>query len=364
MTLIDSLKQIPDHRHRRGQRHPLWMLLMMSVLGFLCGYRGYRPLADFVTRHEGDLRDLLGLAETQSMPSYSTFRRTSLAVDSQGWVEAFNAWAIATLPLAVGALMSVDGKSLRCTSTGGQTAEQNFTTLVSLYERHLGVIHLRRMENAKASEIHVAQALMAEVLPHLPAGQTLSLDALHTTATTVQTIVTANQHYLLPVKGNRPHTHAALEGIATTVPPQDEATEVDTSHGRSVQRHVQIFPPTPELQAQWPGLTWVGVVHRSGERDQKSFAERVYYLGSAPWTAIDLLHASRQHWQIENELHWVKDVTFEEDYPPRRGGHAPVTWGIFNTFAITLARRQGWRTVPQALRDWANRIHYIFSLLV
>ncbi|MBD2425454.1 ISAs1 family transposase [Phormidium sp. FACHB-1136] len=111
-------------------------------------------------------------------------------------------------------------------------------------------------------------------------------------------------------------------------------------------------------------LAWVGVVHRSSERDQKPFSETVYYLGSAPWSATDLLHASQQHWQIENGLHWVKDVTFEEDYPPRRGGHAPVTWSIFNTFAITLARRQGWRTVPQALRDWANRIHYIFSLLV
>ncbi|MBD2425455.1 hypothetical protein H6G62_05645, partial [Phormidium sp. FACHB-1136] len=88
-----------------------------------------------------------------------TFRRTSLAVDSQGWVEGFNAWAIATLPLACGALMSIDGKSLRCTRVGGQTAEQNFTTIVSLYERHLGVIHLRRMENAKASEIHVASRL-------------------------------------------------------------------------------------------------------------------------------------------------------------------------------------------------------------
>lgn len=364
MALIEQLKQIPDHRHLRGRRHPLWMILMMSVVGFLCGYRGYRPLADFATLSADDLRELLGLAEAQPMPSYSTFRRTSLAVDSQGWVEAFNAWAIATLPLACGALMSIDGKSLRCTSVGGQTAEQNFTTIVSRYERHLGVIHLRRMENAKASEIHVAQALMTEVLPQLPPGQTLSLDALHTTAATVETIVAAHQHYLLPVKGNRPHAHAAIEVIATTVPPQDEATEVDTSHGRSVQRQAQVFPPTPALQAQWPGLAWVGVVHRSGERDQKPFSETVYYLGSAPWSATDLLHASQQHWQIENGLHWVKDVTFEEDYPPRRGGHAPVTWSIFNTFAITLARRQGWRTVPQALRDWGNRIHYVFSLLV
>jgi len=364
MVLIEQLKQIPDHRHLRGRRHPLWMILMMSVLGFLCGYRGYRPLADFATLYADDLRQILGLAEEQPMPSYSTFRRTSLTVDSRGWVAAFNAWAIATLPLVDEALVSIDGKSLRCTSVGGQTAGQNFTTMVSMYERHLGVIHLQQMENAKASEIHVAQALMAEVLPQLPAGYTLSLDALHTTAATVNTIVTADQHYLLPVKGNRPHAQAAIEVIATTVPPHSEATEVDTSHGRSVQRQAQVFPPSPALQARWPGLTFVGAVHRSGERDQKPFSETVYYLGSAPWTATDLLLASRQHWQIENELHWVKDVTFEEDYPPRRGGHAPATWSIFNTFAITLARRQGWRTVPQALRLWANRIHYVFSLLV
>jgi len=340
------------------------MILMLSVVGFLCGYRGYRPLADFATLYADDLRERLGIAEAQPMPSYSTFRRTSLAVDAQGWEDAFNAWALATLPLASGSLISVDGKSLRCTSVGGQTAEQNFTTIVSLYEHHLGVIRLRRMENAKASEIHVAQALMTEGLPQLPPARTLSLDALHTTATTVETIVAAHQHYRLPVKGNRPQAQAAIEVIATTVPPQDKATAGDTSHGRSVQRQAQIFPPTAALQAQWPGLAWVGVVHRSGERGQNPFSETVDYLGSAPWTATDLLQASQQHWQIENGLHWVKDVTFEEDYPPRRGGHAPVTWSIFNTFAITLARRQGWRTVPQALRNWANRIHYVFSLLV
>lgn len=364
MTLIEQLKQIPDHRHLRGRRHPLWMLLILSLLGFLCGYRGYRPLADFAQQYEAPLRELLGLADDQPMPSYSTFRRTSLTVDSQGWASAYNAWSMATIPAVVDVLASIDGKSIRCTSVGGQTADQNFSTVVSMYERHLGVLYLRLMENAKSSEIHVAQDLMAEVLPQLPPGYCISLDALHTTAATVSTIVEAQHHYLLPVKQNRAHTHAAIEVIATTVPPDSEATEVDDSHNRHVQRHAQVFLPSAALQAKWPKLAFVGAVHRTGERDQQAFDETVYYLGSAPWTATDLLHGSRQHWQVENELHWVKDVTFEEDYPPRRGGHAPLTWSIFNTFAITLARRQGWRTVPQALRAWANQLHQVFSFLV
>ena len=68
-------------------------------------------------------------------------------------------------------------------------------------------------------------------------------------------------------------------------------------------------------------LAWVGVVHRSGERDQKPFSETVYSLGSVPWSATDLLHASQQHWQIEHGLHWVKDVTFEYVFALLVGNH-------------------------------------------
>ncbi|MEM6518574.1 MAG: ISAs1 family transposase [Cyanobacteria bacterium P01_D01_bin.71] len=365
MCLIEQLKQIPDHRQLRGRRHPLWMVLFLTLLGFLCGYRGYRPLADFVQQHAPDLRVSLHLSPHQPMPSYSTFRRMSVFVDPQGWAAAFNVWSLATLPSALGAVLSVDGKSLRCTSVGGKTAAQNFVAFVSLYERHLGVLHLRVMENAQTSEIHVAQDALQQVLPHLPAGQCLSLDALHTTRRTVQTIGAAQQHYLLPVKRNRAHSHAAIEALVTITEPQETATAVDWTHGREIQRQVQRFRPTPALQKTWPQLAWIGVVQRQGTRSAGSPTdETVYYITSAPWRAQQLLEASRQHWQIENGLHWVKDVTFQEAYPPRRGSHAPVTWGIFNTFAITLARRQGWRTVPQALRVWANQLQRVFSFLV
>jgi hypothetical protein len=72
----------------------------------------------------------------------------------------------------------------------------------------------------------------------------------------------------------------------------------------------------------------------------------------------------RGRWAIENRLHWVKDVTFSEDYPPRLGGHAPVNWAILFTWIVTLVRRAGIRTVPQALRLWANQVEDVFSFLV
>ena len=363
MSLIEQLKQIPDHRHRRGLKHPLWMILMLSLLGFLCGYVGYRPLEDFCLEHAARLRQLLGLPETQSMPSYSTFRRSFIEVDPQGWVEGFNAWSLATLPVLVAALLSVDGKSIRCTSSGGNTSAQNFISLVSIYEQTVGVIQLALMHNHQISEIHVAQHLIAQ-LPPLPAGQCFSLDALHTTQATVAAIEASGQDYLLVVKQNRAATYAAIATIQATQIPQSQASKDDESHGRRVRRQAAVFEPTPELRAKWSNVSSVGVVQRTGIRDQKPFEETVFYLSRAPLSATQLLQASQQHWQIENGLHWVKDVTFEEDEPPRRGGHAPVNWAIFHTFAITLARRQGWRTVPQALRNWANQLDKVFHFLV
>jgi hypothetical protein len=363
MSLITQLKQISDHRHIKGRRHPLWMLLCLSLLGFLCGYSGYRPLEDFCRKHERELRVLLELPRSQAMPSYSTFRRSFLETDPEAWIAVFNVWSLANLSELPASLLSIDGKSIRATSTGGSRHQQNFVSLVSLYGQQVGVLQLLMMENNKCSEIHVAQALI-EQLPSLPPGQCFSLDALHTTQATIKVINQTEQDYLLPVKLNRPYTHAEIEDLIQVQTPVSTASEQDDSHGRIVHRQVEVFEPTPKLKAQFPRLKTVGRVHRVGVRLQEAFSETVYYLSSRNWLAEDLLNAVRQHWQIENGLHWVKDVLFKEDTPDRRGGNAPINWAIFNTFGITLARRQGFRTIPQALRSWANSLKEVFHFVV
>jgi predicted transposase YbfD/YdcC len=363
MLLIDQFKQIPDPRHAKGRKHPLWLILMLSLLGTLCGYRGYRPLADFCVQHAEELRQLLELPQSQSFPSYSTFRRTFVCIAPHGWVEGFNQWATASLPQAVAAFFSVDGKSIRATSTGGNSSAQDFTSLVSIYSQTLGVVGLALMQNHNESEIHVAQSEITQ-LSGAPQGSCFSLDALHTTQTTVAVICDQQQDYFLAVKRNRQETYEAIAQLVGQTAPTSTATQVDDSHGRAVTRSAQVFSPTPELQARWRNLTTVGMVQRQGWRDNQAFNETVYYITSCAWSATQLLAASRQHWQIENGLHWVKDVTFQEDYPPQRGGFAPIHWAILNSFCITLARRQGWRTVPQAMRAWANQLHQVFHFLV
>jgi predicted transposase YbfD/YdcC len=364
MLLTEQLKQIPDHRKAKGKKYSLWVILAMSLMGSLCGYIGYRPLADFASLHQAQLEELLELQPAKSTPSHSTFRRIIIAVEPKYLVTVFNVWALGTMPVLLNRLLSLDGKSIKCTSSGGNTSSQNFTSLVSVYDDETaGVIQIQIMENKKQSEIGVAQNLISE-LASLPTGQTFSLDALHTQTATVQAIATAGHHCLIAVKKNQPTLYRMIESTAQTQAAISHARGLDASHGRTVERSVSVFAAPAEILTKWIGINSVIMVNRTGTRAQKPFTETVYYLSSQRLPADSYMALIRSHWAIENRLHWVKDVTFSEDYPPRLGGHAPVNWAIFFSWIVTLIRRAGIRTVPQALRLWANQVEDVFSFLV
>jgi predicted transposase YbfD/YdcC len=219
------------------------------------------------------------------------------------------------------------------------------------------------MQNKKHSEIGVAQNLISD-LAGLPSEPTFSLDALHSQTATVKAIAAAGHHCLIAVKHNQPTLDRTIESTAQTQPAISHARVLDSSHGRTIERSVSVFAAPAELLPKWIGLPSVIMLNRTGTRDQKPFTETVYSLSSQFLLADTSMTLIRGHWAIENRLHWVKDVTFSEDYPPRLGGHAPVNWAIFFSWIVTFVRRAGIRTVPLALRLWANQVEEVFSLLV
>lgn len=139
---------------------------------------------------------------------------------------------------------------------------------------------------------------------------------------------------------------------------------MENVHSRLVQRQCQVFAVPQHIQHHWSGLRSIVVVEREGQRQGKSWSERQFYLSSLIIPASVLLADTIGHWGIENRLHWVRDVTFCEDFPPRRGGNAPVNWAILHNFFLTIARFLGFRTIPQAQRALSNQLEQVFSLLV
>jgi hypothetical protein len=164
MNLIEAIKAVPDHRHPRGIRHPLWLILTIILLGSCTGYWGYKPLVEFTKNHRSTLIKLCNLPQDINFPSDSTFRSIIQSLDFEVIAVLFNVWSQQTLPLAPGELMAIDGKSIKSTSVGGNSSYQNFVSIVSVYSHDRGwVVRHKVMENQYQSEIKVVESLILEL---------------------------------------------------------------------------------------------------------------------------------------------------------------------------------------------------------
>lgn len=175
MSLIEHLQQIPDFRTQ--PRYPLWVILLLVILGTMSGCQGYRALEDFVERHQSGLLELLELPYKR-LPSFSTLRRIMVRLDFAGLTLAFNGWVSEAFPTVASEQIATDGKSIKASVVDYEQAYQDFVTVVSAFSVTQGVVvGLAPMHNGQTSEIATVQTLMADLQLR---GVCFSMDALHT----------------------------------------------------------------------------------------------------------------------------------------------------------------------------------------
>lgn len=139
--------------------------------------------------------------------------------------------------------------------------------------------------------------------------------------------------------------------------------EREQQHGRSTTWTVSVFDGVAAFGHEWVGIQRCIVVQRHGYRDGKSFDEQQYYISSVVTSAEQFHRIIRGHWSIENRLHWVKDVIFNEDNAPHPGRNASANWSVVRNFFITLARQLGFTSMATAKRQLADQLQRIFPLL-
>ena len=175
-SLIDYLKQIPDHRSPHGLRHPLWLVLLIIIMGMMSGYWGYRQLGRFVERHRRELIRRLQIPKAR-VPSYSVLTRVMLNLDYEELQKVFNQWSKQYSLIPSSEWISLDGKSLKNTVSNYDNAQQNFINCVSAFSHQRGlVLGVKMMENKGESEINVVRDLI-ELLDLT--GVVFTFDALH-----------------------------------------------------------------------------------------------------------------------------------------------------------------------------------------
>ena len=175
-SLIEALQAIEDYRAARGRRYPLWLMLLLIILGTMSQCDGYAALEDFCVRHYQALCQNLGI-EIKRLPSDSTFRRLFEQLDFQKLTECFGQWTQQDYRITQGEWLSVDGKSIKATVQSPHQTYQNFVNLVSVYTQQKGmVVAQRQFENNELSEIKVVETLLEAL--NLK-GVVFTFDALH-----------------------------------------------------------------------------------------------------------------------------------------------------------------------------------------
>jgi predicted transposase YbfD/YdcC len=352
--LLPVLAAVPDPRARRGIRHRLAAILGLALCAVLAGARSFTAIAEWAADADQGTRDALGI--TGAVPCESTFRRTLQTLDADALDAAAGGWAQQRTVPAAGArrAVAVDGKTLRGSGTAGGPGRH----LLAALDHGHGVVLGQVDVEAKTNEIPLFTTLLDRVDL---AGAVVTADALH--AQRAHAGYLAGQrgaHYLITVKGNQPGLHAQLAALPWRQVPVAHRAR-GKGHGRAERRTLKVTAVAAGLAFPHAAQA-IQIVRRrrplTGKNSKKWSAETVYAITSL--TAIqarpaDLARIARGHWGIEDRLHWVRDVTYDEDRSQVRTASGPRVMASLRNLAIAILRLTGHVSIAAALRYHARR---------
>jgi predicted transposase YbfD/YdcC len=342
--LIAVFDDLPDPRIDRTKHHRLIDIVTIAICAVLSGADSFVEIATYGRAKEPWLRTFLALPN--GIPSHDTFGRVFAALDPAAIEQRFLAWVQTALAPAPDQVIAVDGKSLRRSHDRGQG--QSALHLISAWATETGVALGQVRVADHANEITALPALLEQVVV---AGTVITSDAMGCQRAVARTITDRGGDYVLALKGNQPVLHAAVALLfaeerdtphpATTF---ERAETVDSGHGR-VDRRTCWATDDPVVRSyldpegRWPGLRSVAMVVAERTTGTGRSQEARYYLSSLPADAVRLNRLVRTHWRIENELHWVLDVVFDEDQSRVRRGYADQNLALVRRIALSLLKR-------------------------
>lgn len=369
-SLYARLSRLRDKRDRRGIRYPLAAVLVIVVLAKLAGEDEPLGIAEWAKHRAVYLAQALGLKRAQ-MPHEVTYSRVlGHAVD----VDALERVVGAHLSQVVGesVQVTIDGKTLRGTIPAGSTQGVH---LLAAYVPEAGVALLQIEVDQKENEIVAAPKLLACLDLE---GRIVTGDAMFAQRQLSIQVVNQGGHYLWTVKGNQ----ATLLGdIARLFAPEPcppgfspmhtdfrTASTLDKKHGR-LERRTLTTSSLLNAYVDWPHLGQVFKLERAVThlRSGKTTLEVAYGVTSlTPQQASPerLLHLIRNHWSIENQLHYPRDVTLHEDRCRLRMGFAARVMATLNNLVLGLIRQQGFAYLPQARRFYNAFPHAALELVL
>ena len=351
--LLDLLAQVPDPRKRRGRRHALAGLLAVGIAAVIAGSRSFAAIGQWAADAGPEVLAVLGAARGPA--EESTFRRAFALVSPDVLDRVLGAWLHTRAVQAGGRLViAIDGKAVR----GAKDKTGKAPHLVAALAHGIGAVLGQAAVDAKSNEIPAVRELL-KAFASL-AGAVITIDALHTQSDTAQVITGQQADYVMTVKGNMPTLYKRLKKLPWTAVPAFSA--VSTDHGRRTRRTIKVALVPAWIE--FAGAAQVAQLRRTVTRNGKKTVEVVYLITSDRTADPATLAAwVRGHWEIENRLHWVRDVTYQEDKSLVRTGNAPRVMASLRSLAISLLRIDGHANIAAANRHHARDPQRTLKLL-
>jgi predicted transposase YbfD/YdcC len=364
-SLLDHFAGLNDPRQAAKVLYPLPEILLLLLSATLAGADDCVEMEFWGREQLPFLRRFLPYRH--GVPSHDTLNGVLAALDPALFKACFVRW-VEGLREAEPDLVAIDGKTSRRSHARGKGREP--LHLVSAWASRQRLVLGQEAVAGKSNEITAIPLLLERLALH---GALVTIDAIGTQNQIAQAILERGGDYLLALKANRPATLKDVEAFFAD-PPAGIATctTTDGDHGRiEVRRHAvchdvgwlfsdRRYPG----EVAFPGLAMIGMVEAETLREGKTSRERRYYLGSATLDAATFAQAVRDHWSIENRLHWVLDVVFKDDLSRLRRGHAPENMAVIRHMATNLLHRAKPTTSLKNRRKRAGwNTNYLESLI-
>lgn len=306
VSIIEAFQRVTDPRVDRCKKHSLWEILIIALGSTITGGKGWEDMVFFAEEHEDWLRRFLPLPH--GIPSADTFARVFCLLKPREFERIFQLWTTA-LAGCDERIIALDGKEIK--------GKRNPLKMISAWCKANGGLcfgqHLIPEGSNEISEL-------PELLKILELrGALFTMDAAHCQKKTLEMIVDGGGDYLVTVKGNQGKLHDSLKAFfdgpgAELGAPMVESYQVEKGHGRVEERRVLISSEVEWIDdLKWAGLRTIAMCESTRTLKDKTTTTRRYFISSSTPDVKRIATAIRDHWHVENKLHWVLDCCFDED---------------------------------------------------
>lgn len=344
-SLRDHFASLEDPRIDRTKRHQLLDIIVIAICAIICGADDWVEVELFGNAKLAWLKTFLDLPN--GVPSHDTFGRVFARLNAEQFQQCFLTWIQAVSEVTRGQVIAIDGKVLRgsCNRLLGKAGIAMVSAWATANHLVLGQV---KVED-KSNEITAIPKLL-QVLEI--AGCIVTLDAIGCQTEIAQAIVAQDADYVLAVKENQGHLYQDITGLFEAAQdvnfkdvPHDYHKTTDKGHGRLEIRQCWTISDAALInylrnRAGWPNLrTIVKVVAERRVHGDTSIEAR-YFISSLDADARRMLKAVRSHWGIENSLHWVLDIGFDEDHQRLRKDNGPANLAVLRHIALNLLKQE------------------------